>query len=104
MAFTKLVQQFSWGGLALLFVLALLFLAAASDFLYWIAVQLKIARARQNRFENYREITSRFNSRGACGHQILKGDLIGWNRRHGARCASCWLAWKQEANRVHSAP
>ncbi len=95
-ACTKLFHDFSWGTLLLVFVLAFLSLGAGSDFIYWIAVQFEIRKAGENRFENYREIKSRFDCHGACGHQIRKGDLIGWNRRHGARCASCWAVWKQE--------
>lgn len=49
-----------------------------------------------DRFDNYREITAKFDSVGACGHQIHKGDRIGWNRGHGARCADCWATWSAE--------
>jgi hypothetical protein len=95
-ACTKLFHQFSWGGLLLLIVCGLLFLGAASDFAYWVVVQFKLHKSMQNLFENYREISSRFDSRGACGHPIRKGDLIGWNRRRGTRCALCWEIWKQK--------
>ena len=54
--------------------------------------QLKTA----DRFDNYREISAKFNSTGTCGHQIKKGDQIGYNRNHGCRCASCWSTWKAE--------
>ena len=50
----------------------------------------------QDRFSNYREMTSRFASVGKCGHQIKQGDVIGYNRTHGAQCADCWLRWKAE--------
>ena len=50
----------------------------------------------QNRFDNYRELISKFNSTGACGHPIAKGDTIGWTRRFGAQCQACWLKWKSE--------
>lgn len=49
-----------------------------------------------DRFDNYREITARFDSIGKCGHAIKRGDLIGYNRRHGARCSACWANWKAE--------
>ena len=49
-----------------------------------------------DRFDNYREITARFDSTGKCGHQIKKGDRIGWNKRHGCHCADCWSRWSAE--------
>lgn len=50
----------------------------------------------QNRFDNYRELTSKFDSMGACGHAIKKGDVIGWHHIHGARCSDCWRKWCSE--------
>lgn len=50
----------------------------------------------QNRFDNYREITARYPSTGACGHNIKPGDLIGWHSRHGACCADCWRQWSAD--------
>lgn len=52
--------------------------------------------AAANRFDNYREITAKFNSTGACGHQIKKGDRIGWNKRFGCQCSDCWSRWVAE--------
>ena len=49
-----------------------------------------------DRFDNYREITARFDSTGKCGHLIRTGDRIGWNRKHGAQCADCWAKWTVE--------
>ena len=49
-----------------------------------------------NVFSNYKEITSKFASVGACGHQIKVGDVIGWNPRHGTRCQDCWTKWRTE--------
>lgn len=49
-----------------------------------------------DRFDNYREITAKFDSTGKCGHAIKKGDRIGWNKRHGCQCASCWSRWVAE--------
>ena len=49
-----------------------------------------------DRFDNYREITAKFNSTGKCGHPIKKGDRIGWNKSHGCRCSSCWSSWVSE--------
>lgn len=50
----------------------------------------------QNRFDNYRELNSRFDSIAECGHQIKRGDRIGWHRKHGAQCAACWAKWSAE--------
>jgi hypothetical protein len=50
----------------------------------------------QNRFDNYRNIVAKFDSTGACGHPIKKGDRIGWHSKHGARCAACWEKWSAE--------
>ena len=50
-----------------------------------------------DRFDCYRTITARFDSTGACGHPIKRGDKIGWNRRaKKARCAECWRKWQAE--------
>lgn len=49
-----------------------------------------------NRFDNYRQITARRDSAGACGHPIHAGDTIGWHRNHGAKCATCWARWAAE--------
>jgi hypothetical protein len=50
-----------------------------------------------DRFDNYCEIAARFDSTGACGHAIHKGDVIGWNRRaRKARCTDCWTRWVAE--------
>ena len=49
------------------------------------------------RFNDYREITARFDSTGACGHPIRKGDRIGWARRtRETRCTACWDTWCAE--------
>lgn len=52
-----------------------------------------------NRFDNYREITAKFNTpaeKTQCGHPIRKGDLIGWSKRHGVFCQACWEKWSAE--------
>ena len=49
-----------------------------------------------DRFDNYREITAKFDSTGKCGHPIKKGDTIGWNKRHGCYCSACWSKWVAE--------
>jgi len=49
-----------------------------------------------NRFDNYREITSKFASTGKCGHAIKPGDVIGWHRKRGAQCPDCWAKWRAE--------
>lgn len=58
-----------------------------------------------DRFDNYREITAKFDSIGKCGHEIKKGDRIGWNKHHGCRCSSCWSRWvaeNREADAIES--
>jgi hypothetical protein len=52
--------------------------------------------SRQDRFDNYRDITARFDSTGNCGHPIKKGDRIGYSKRHGCKCADCWSKWSAE--------
>ena len=52
--------------------------------------------ASEDRFSNYRELVSRYAGTGACGHAISKGDVIGWNKRHGSRCKDCWAKWVGE--------
>lgn len=49
-----------------------------------------------NRFDNYRGMPAKFDSTGACGHPIKKGEAIGWHRKHGAQCAACWARWSAE--------
>lgn len=49
-----------------------------------------------DRFDNYREITAKYNSTGKCGHRIHAGDRIGWNKRHGVYCQACWEKWYAE--------
>ena len=61
-----------------------------------ITLQVNSRLRTEDRFSNYREMASRFDSPGICGHAIKKGDLIGWNRRYGARCSDCWSTWKAE--------
>ena len=51
------------------------------------------------RFNDHREIAARFDSVGSCGHDIKKGDTIGYARRgrdvH-TNCPACWSAWVAE--------
>ena len=50
-----------------------------------------------DRFDNYREIDARFASTGSCGHEISKGDRIGWNPRlKKTYCTACWQRWVVE--------
>jgi len=60
------------------------------------AYRVRRALRRADRFDNYRPITARFPSTGNCGHPIAKGDVIGWSKRHGCKCASCWSKWTAE--------
>ena len=59
--------------------------------------QVRRSLARADRFDNYRQLTARFDSVGACGHPIRKGDLIGYSpRAKTCRCAACWSRWCDE--------
>ncbi len=50
-----------------------------------------------DRFDNNREIDARFASTGSCGHEIVKGDPIGWHPRlKTTQCAACWQRWCAE--------
>ena len=49
------------------------------------------------RYDDHVEISARFDSTGTCGHQIKKGDRIGWARQfRETRCAVCWESWAGE--------
>ncbi len=61
------------------------------------------------RFDDYREITAKFDSKSTdCGSKvggpdIKNGDAIGYCRRGGTShslCADCWRAWVSE---IHAA-
>ncbi len=53
--------------------------------------------AKSDRFDSYREIQAKFASVGSCGHEIRKGDRIGWNPRvRRTQCAECWARWSAE--------
>lgn len=54
-----------------------------------------------NRFDNYREMNSKFDSVGKCGHGVKKGDIIGYHKIHGVRCATCWKKWVLENWEAH---
>lgn len=49
-----------------------------------------------DRFDNYREITAKFDSTAKCGHPVKKGDRVGYNKLHGVRCSACWEKWCAE--------
>ena len=50
-----------------------------------------------DRFDNFAEIRAKFNSTGTCGHQIKKGDVIGYNpRTKSTSCPNCWSRWVAE--------
>ncbi|UCC32309.1 MAG: hypothetical protein JSU86_08505 [Phycisphaerales bacterium] len=59
-----------------------------------------------DRFDNYREIEARFDSTGTCGHEISKGDVIGWHPKlRKTQCTTCWGKWvaeNQEADAIES--
>lgn len=51
-------------------------------------------------FRHYRDLVARFDSTGTCGHQIKKGDAIGYSKlgrwdMGQTQCAGCWEAWKR---------
>jgi hypothetical protein len=51
------------------------------------------------RFCEYREIKAVFNKIATCGHEIRKGDYVGFawkNDRAYTRCADCWYNWVSE--------
>ena len=53
------------------------------------------------RFNEFRPLTARFASRGTCGHDIARGDPIGYAPRYRYRkaqtcCTDCWQAWSAE--------
>ena len=50
-----------------------------------------------DRFDNYRDLVAKFDSIGACGHPVKKGDEVGYNPRlKRVRCATCWAKWCAE--------
>jgi hypothetical protein len=50
-----------------------------------------------DRFDNYSALTARFASTATCGHEIAKGDPIGWNRgNRRTMCSACWAKWVGE--------
>jgi len=53
--------------------------------------------AKADRFPYYRGILARCDSVGSCGHDIRKGERIGWNPRvRKTQCAACWRVWVAE--------
>ena len=52
------------------------------------------------RFNDYLDITAKFNSTGTCGHTITKGDSIGYARagrgKAETQCSDCWKRWSLE--------
>ena len=50
-----------------------------------------------DRFDNYMEISAKFDSVGSCGHEIKQGDFIGYHRGlKKTQCAACWRLWSVE--------
>jgi hypothetical protein len=52
----------------------------------------------RDRFDNYRELRSKFDSVATCGHPIKVGDPIGWlpGKPAKTQCAPCWRRWCAE--------
>jgi hypothetical protein len=53
------------------------------------------------RFDDFREITAKFDSTATCGHAAKAGDRIGYAGKRGYRqpeicCADCWSKWCDE--------
>ncbi len=49
------------------------------------------------RFDDYGEIEARFDSLGTCGHEIKRGQRIGYARRtRETQCPDCWAKWCAE--------
>jgi hypothetical protein len=54
-------------------------------------------RSNLDRFDNYRRITAKFNSTTSCGHEVKKGDEIGYNSAlKKTVCTACWYNWVAE--------
>lgn len=54
-------------------------------------------RRNINNFDFYREISARFNSTATCGHEVKKGEIIGYNPRNKkTQCSNCWARWVAE--------
>ena len=50
-----------------------------------------------DRFSNYRTITAKYASVGACGHPIKAGDEVGYHAGLKiCRCSGCWQRWVAE--------
>lgn len=53
-------------------------------------------------YNQYREIAARFESKGTCGHEIHKGDVIGYSPAPRkwldaeTQCAECWRKWSAD--------
>lgn len=46
----------------------------------------------------FHEITARFQTTGSCGHLIMRGDAIGYDRAGmRTRCEACWRNMKERA-------
>ena len=50
-----------------------------------------------DRFDNYLEIDAKYPSSATCGHDIHKGDRIGWHPvLKKSQCSACWSRWVAE--------
>lgn len=51
----------------------------------------------------FHEMMARYQTTGGCGHLILRGDIIGYDRQgQRTRCAVCWKNMQERAaKRVH---
>ena len=53
------------------------------------------------RYNDYRELTAKFDSQGKCGHSVKKGDVIGiaytrYPKESHVQCAECWRKWTND--------
>lgn len=62
-----------------------------------LARSIRRQMKNSDRFDNFREIRAKFSSEGTCGHQIKKGEIIGFNpRTKSTSCPDCWARWVAE--------
>lgn len=66
------------------------------DIEYEVIRRINRKLKKADRFDNYKEISAKFDSVGKCGHEIKKDDRIGWNPSHGCYCPHCWNKWVSE--------
>jgi len=62
-----------------------------------VAARINRQLSRANRFDNYRELTAKYpGTCNQCKGKVKKGDRVGWNKRYGVVCPTCWNKWVAE--------